>query len=38
VIAALIGVTATEMWEIRTGGAIPPATLPRIAAFLEGHS
>jgi hypothetical protein len=38
VVAALIGVTVGEMWEIRTGGPIPPATLPRINAFLEGLS
>ena len=36
VVAALIGVTVVEMWEIRTGGPIPPAALPRINAFLEG--
>jgi transcriptional regulator with XRE-family HTH domain len=38
VVAALIGVTVGEMWEIRTGGPIPPAALPRINAFLEGLS
>jgi hypothetical protein len=38
VVATLIGVTVPEMWDIRTGGPIPPAALPRINAFLEGRS
>lgn len=38
VIAALIGVTAGEMWDIRTGGVIPPAALERIRAFVAAVS
>lgn len=35
VIAALIGVGAEEMWEIRNRGVIPPGALPRVRAFVE---
>ena len=35
VIAALIGVTAAEMWDIRNRGVIPPGALPRVRAFAE---
>ena len=36
VIAALIGVGADEMWDIRNRGAIPAAALPRVRAFTDG--
>ncbi|ORV06985.1 helix-turn-helix domain-containing protein [Mycobacterium celatum] len=35
VIAALLGVTADEMWDIRNRGVIPPGALPRVRAFVE---
>jgi transcriptional regulator with XRE-family HTH domain len=35
VIAALLGVTAAEMWDIRNRGAIPPGALPRVRAFAD---
>lgn len=35
VIAALLGVTAEEMWDIRNKGLIPPGALPRLRAFVE---
>ncbi len=35
VIAALLGVTAAEMWDIRNKGVIPPGALPRVRAFAE---
>lgn len=38
VIAALLGVTAEEMWDIRTRGVIPAAALPRVSAFAAGES
>lgn len=37
VIAALLGVGADEMWEIRNRGVIPPGALPRVRAFVEAH-
>jgi transcriptional regulator with XRE-family HTH domain len=37
VIAALIGVTPAEMWDIRNRGVIPPGALPRVRAFAEGE-
>lgn len=33
VIAALLGVTDAEMWDIRNRGMIPPGALPRVRAF-----
>lgn len=33
VIAALIGVTGEEMWDIRNRGVIPPGALARVRAF-----
>ncbi len=36
VIAALLGVTAAEMWDIRNRGVIPPGALPRVRAFVDG--
>ena len=38
VIAALLGVSAEEMWDIRNKGLIPPGALPRIRAFIEAES
>ena len=38
VIATLLGVTAEEMWDIRTRGVIPPAALSRVNAFAAGES
>lgn len=35
VVAALLGVTAEEMWDIRNKGLIPPGALPRLRAFVE---
>lgn len=35
VIAALLGVSAEEMWDIRNKGLIPPGALPRVRAFVE---
>ena len=35
VIAALIGVGAEELWNIRNRGVIPPGALPRVRAFVE---
>jgi transcriptional regulator with XRE-family HTH domain len=33
VIAALVGVTGEDLWDIRNRGVIPPGTLPRVRAF-----
>ncbi|MCI4673965.1 helix-turn-helix domain-containing protein [Candidatus Mycolicibacterium alkanivorans] len=38
VIAALLGVSAEQMWDIRNRGVIPPGALPRVRAFVEGQS
>ncbi|HEX7322099.1 MAG TPA: helix-turn-helix domain-containing protein [Mycobacterium sp.] len=35
VIAALLGVTGDELWDIRNRGAIPPGALSRVRAFAE---
>lgn len=35
VIAALLGVTVEEMWNLRNRGLIPPGTLPRVRAFAD---
>ena len=35
VIAALVGVGAEELWNIRNRGVIPPGALPRVRAFVE---
>lgn len=37
VIAALLGVSAEQMWDIRNRGVIPPGVLPRVRAFVEAH-
>lgn len=36
VIAALLGVSAEEMWDIRNRGVIPPGALARVRAFAHG--
>ncbi|OMC08970.1 transcriptional regulator [Mycolicibacter heraklionensis] len=36
VIAALIGVSPEEMWDIRNRGVIPPGALARVRAFADG--
>ncbi|MCW1958955.1 MAG: helix-turn-helix transcriptional regulator [Mycobacterium sp.] len=38
VIAALLGVTGEEMWDIRNKGLIPPGALPRVRAFVDTES
>ncbi len=38
VIAALIGVTGEEIWDIRNRGVIPPGVLPRVRAFAEAQT
>lgn len=35
VIAALLGVTAEQMWDIRNRGVIPAGALPRVRAFAD---
>lgn len=35
VIAALLGVSAEEMWDIRNRGVIPPGALARVRAFAD---
>lgn len=35
IIAALVGVVAEDIWDIRNSGAIPPGALPRVRAFTE---
>lgn len=35
VIAALLGVTGEQLWEIRNSGVIAPGVLPRVRAFLD---
>jgi hypothetical protein len=37
VVAALLGVTAQETWDIRNKGLIPPGALPRVRAFVEAE-
>ncbi len=37
VIAALLGVSTEQLWDIRNRGAIPPGALPRVRAFAEGQ-
>ena len=37
VVAALLGVSAEEMWDIRNRGVVPPGSLPRVRAFVDGH-
>ena len=35
VIAALIGVSTDEVWDIRNRGVVPPGVLPRVRAFVD---
>lgn len=35
VVAALVGVRAAELWDIRTRGVVPPGALPRVRAFAD---
>jgi transcriptional regulator with XRE-family HTH domain len=35
VIAAMLGVSAAEMWDIRNRGVVPPGALPRVRAFAD---
>lgn len=35
VIAALLGVTGEQLWEIRNSGVIPLGALPRVRAFID---
>lgn len=35
VIAALLGVTGEQIWDIRNRGVVPPGALPRIRAFAD---
>lgn len=35
VIAALLGISPEEMWDIRNRGVIQPETVPRIRAFID---
>ena len=35
VIAALVGVSADEVWDIRNRGVVAPGVLPRVRAFVE---
>lgn len=37
VVAAMLGMTVEEVWEVRNRGAIPPGTLNRVRAFIEGE-
>lgn len=33
VIAALLGIDAEQLWQIRSGGTVPPEALPRVTGF-----
>lgn len=35
VIAALVGISTEEMWDIRNSGLVPAGALPRIRAFVD---
>ncbi|OHU97086.1 helix-turn-helix domain-containing protein [Mycobacterium talmoniae] len=35
VVAALLGVSTQELWDIRNRGVIPPGALPRVRAFAD---
>jgi len=37
IIAALIGVSVEQMWDIRTGAAIAPAAVAAVSAFVAGE-
>lgn len=36
VIAALLGVSGEELWDLRNRGVVPPGVLPRVRAFVDG--
>lgn len=36
VVAAMLGLSVDELWDIRNRGVIPPGTLPRVRAFVDG--
>lgn len=36
VVAAMLGLSVEEVWEIRNSGVIPPGTVPRVRAFVDG--
>lgn len=36
VIAALLGISAEDLWDIRNRGVIPPGALARVRAFADG--
>ena len=38
VIAALIGITNDEMWDIRNRGLIPPGAMARVRAFVDAET
>lgn len=38
VIAALLGIDADELWDIRTRGAVPAGALARVRAFVAAHA
>ena len=37
VIAALLGMSVEQVWEVRNRGAVPPGILARVHAFVEGE-
>lgn len=36
VVAALLGMTVEELWDIRNRGVVPPGALSRVRAFVDG--
>lgn len=38
VLAAMLGMSVEEIWDIRNRGVIPPGALPRVRAFVEGDA
>jgi len=38
VVAAMLGVSVDELWDIRNRGVIPPGMLPRVRAFVGGDA
>jgi hypothetical protein len=38
VLAAMLGMSVEEVWDIRNRGVIPPGALPRVRAFVEGDA
>lgn len=35
IIAAVLGVTADQLWDMRNRGVVPPGALPRVRAFID---